>query len=320
MMFVWLLLTISCTNQTTPIENVTIGISKSVTSSLDVIAENKGFFAKEGLNVTIKEFPSGKIAMEYLFDNKIDIASSAGYPVVTNSFKRNDFQVVATVGSSVNDNEIIVRKDTGVITVGDLKGKRIGVMQGSMTQYVLDLLLMKNGLNKNDVTIIYDDKPNNLITRLVSADLDALCVLGDNIDKACNALNGECIRFTEENLVRITTCVSALRTKTRQNPILFQKLIRAYIRAEEYVRANPDESLAIVAKRFNRDKAEMVKHWKPHMFHVTLAQSLLIDLESLAKWQMDNRLITATTAPNYMNFIYFDALEKIDPSRVTIVH
>jgi ABC-type nitrate/sulfonate/bicarbonate transport system substrate-binding protein len=302
-----------------PPEPVIIGLAPSLTSALDVVAESQGFFAAEGLAVTLREFPSGKVAMDALFEKKVDLASSAGFPVVTNSFVRDDFRIVATVGSGVNDNEVVARSDAGIRTIRDLKGKRVGVMKGSMTQYVLDLLLLQNGLTIGDVTVSFGT-PDQLADALGAKELDAVCVLGAAVDKARAAAGPGAAVFRDENLVRITTCVTALRTTIDQRPGAIAKVLRAYIRAERFVRENPDRALEIVAARFKREVAAAKKHWKPNMFRVALGQALLIDLEGLARWQIDSEVTTAAQIPNYADFVHLAALREIDSNRVSIVH
>ena len=301
-----------------PPEPVIIGLAPSLTSTLDIVAASQGFFAGEGLAVTIRELPSGKAAMEELFERNVDLASSAGFPVVTNSFVRSDFLIFATVGSGVNDNEIVARADAGIRTIRDLKGKRVGVMKGTMTQYVLDLLLLQNGLTSKDVTVSFGS-PDGLAAALGAKDLDAVCVLGAAVDKALAAAGTGATVFRDETLVRITTCVTALRATIEQRPGMLAKVVRAYIRAERFVRENPDRALEIVAARFKRDAVAARSHWKPQMFRVTLGQALLIDLESLARWQIDSGL-TGARIPNYADFVHYTTLRQIDPERVSIVH
>jgi hypothetical protein len=57
--------------------------------------------------------------------------------IVHQSFKRNDFQVVANVSTLPNVNQIVTRKDSGISTAKNLINKRIGIAQGTMPQYVL---------------------------------------------------------------------------------------------------------------------------------------------------------------------------------------
>ena len=60
--------------------------------------------------------------------------------------------------------------------------------------------------------------------------------------------------------------------------------------------------------------------WAKTDFHLKLAQDLLILMEDEAKWYIRNKLTPDTNLPNYLDFMYIDGLEKIEPSAVTIIH
>ena len=43
-------------------------------------------------------------------------------------------------------------------------------------------------------------------------------------------------------------------------------------------------------------------------------------MEREAKWAMRNNLVEKGEVPNYLDSFYFDALDKVKPEAVTIVH
>jgi NitT/TauT family transport system substrate-binding protein len=63
------------------------------------------------------------------------------------------------------------RQDSGIKSVKDLKGKKVGVTRGGIHEVLLDAELGQNGLSAKDVTIVY----------LAFADLNQ-ALLGKNID------------------------------------------------------------------------------------------------------------------------------------------
>jgi NitT/TauT family transport system substrate-binding protein len=56
------------------------------------------------------------------------------------------------------------------------------------------------------------------------------------------------------------------------------------------------------------------------MFELSLDQSLLINTEDEARWAIKNNLIDKTEIPNYLDYIYIDALEEVKPEAVGIIH
>jgi NitT/TauT family transport system substrate-binding protein len=86
------------------IEKIVLGAETVPHSSPVWIAENKGYFRGQGLEVEIKEFESGRTALRSMLNAEgIDIATAAQTPVVLNSFSRNDYAIVAGMVYSDND-------------------------------------------------------------------------------------------------------------------------------------------------------------------------------------------------------------------------
>jgi len=89
-------------------EKVTIGISAtSILPSMIHIAEEKGYFLEQGIDVVIEGFPTGKAAMEATFNGEVDMGTVADTPIVFNSFERDDFAVFATIMDSAQAYKVL---------------------------------------------------------------------------------------------------------------------------------------------------------------------------------------------------------------------
>ena len=74
-----------------------------------------------------------------------------------------------------------------------------------------------------------------------------------------------------------------------------------------------------MAERLRLDEIYLDSTWAKCTFSVTLEQQLLLIMEEQARWMIENRLTGRTAFPNYLNFIYPDALEAVKPKSVTII-
>ena len=93
---------------------ITIGVEQSSLLALMMIAEDQGMFSKQGVDVAVKYYTTGKLALGGMFSGEVEFATPAETPIVFTSFERMDFSIVATIGSSDNDQAIIARKDRGI--------------------------------------------------------------------------------------------------------------------------------------------------------------------------------------------------------------
>ena len=111
---------------------IILGCETSLVTSPVWIAENKGYFQEEGLNVKIKEFGSGRTALRTMLnEGKLDMVTVAQTPVMFNSFNRNDYAIIAAMVYSDDDVKILARQDKGIRSPSDLRGKKMGVTKGS---------------------------------------------------------------------------------------------------------------------------------------------------------------------------------------------
>src|SRR5512135_1873787 len=78
-----------------PLEKIVLGTQAIVQLSPVWLAENKGYFQEEGLQVEIREFTSGQAALETMLTEKgVGLATASQTPVIFNSFHRNDYAII----------------------------------------------------------------------------------------------------------------------------------------------------------------------------------------------------------------------------------
>jgi ABC-type nitrate/sulfonate/bicarbonate transport system substrate-binding protein len=183
-----------------------------------------------------------------MLNDELDISESSIFALVSNSFSRRDFKICTVVAIAGNDNMIIARKDKGIRKIEDLKGKKVGVLKGGFPQYVLDLMLLNANLDPKKIIQVSEE--NDVLYKLLSSGkLDAVCMYGGWIDKATKVLKENAILFHDENLVRVTVVHAGKSRKFDSNPELYSRVLKAYIKAEEYIKNNPEATLKAVVDR-----------------------------------------------------------------------
>jgi ABC-type nitrate/sulfonate/bicarbonate transport system substrate-binding protein len=126
-----------------PPEPMTIAANtRYVGTSLVFVAHVKGYFANEGLNVTVQPYTTGKSALDATLERRADLATVADIPIMFAVTKGQPVSIVATIAMVERDPGIIGRKDKGVLTLANLNGKRIGVTLGTSGHFVLDAFLI----------------------------------------------------------------------------------------------------------------------------------------------------------------------------------
>jgi len=299
-------------------EKVTIGISKSFLSIPVYVAKAQGYFAEEGLDVTIKEYGSGKKAMQRLFAGEVEISTVADLPVVFNSFKRKDFCIFATFAYSYHFVKIIARKDKGIRTGADLRGKKVGTNRGTSSHFFLGVFLIHNHLSISEVEMI-NIRTVDLPDALKNNEVDAISVWQPYAQKAMKLLKHNAIELPSSEIYRTTFNFAVMKSFTNEHPEILKRFLRAMDKAVPFIKKNRERSQDIIVETFKLDKDTARAAWVDLVFGISLEQSLLIEWDEIARWAIENNFVHKKTLPNYLNFIYLDVLEAVRPESITII-
>jgi ABC-type nitrate/sulfonate/bicarbonate transport system substrate-binding protein len=135
-------------------QEVTIAVSRASLSLPVWVADSLKLFANEGLPVTTRECVGGHRCIKLMLDGEVPLATAAEMPVMLNSLARSDFAIVATFVTSKRDIKLIARRSAGIKTASDLRGKRLGTVQGTSAHYFLDGLLLFNAIDPHGVELV----------------------------------------------------------------------------------------------------------------------------------------------------------------------
>jgi len=301
-----------------PAEKVTIAYSATTDAVLAEVAHIRGYYREEGLEAVSHMHPYGKPALKEVLEGKADFATVAETPVMFAIMKGEQISIIATIQTSRKVNAIIARKDKGILTPGDLKGRKIAATLGTTSDFFLDAILATHGISKKTVEII-DLKAEEITAALSKGDVEAASAFSAYISLAQRELGSRGITFYDENIYTSTFNVVTKQEFIRKNPEKVKKMLRALVKAEEFIKQNPEEARKIVAGFSGTDIAIVHDIWANTSFSVSLDQSLLLALEDESRWAIKQGLTSSAKAPNYLDFIYLDGLTSVKPNAVRIL-
>jgi taurine transport system substrate-binding protein len=154
----------------------TIRIGYQSFPSGDLIVKNSRWLEETLPNYNIKwtKFDSGADVNTAFIAKELDFGALGSSPVARGlSAPLNIPYKVAFVLDVAGDNEALVaRNGSGINTIAELKGKRIGTPFASTAHYSLLAALSQNGLSTNDVQLV-DLQPQAILAAFDRGDIDA---------------------------------------------------------------------------------------------------------------------------------------------------
>lgn len=301
-----------------PREKITIAYTAAFDAVLVHIAFAKGFFAEEGLDAVPQPHAFGKPALESVLEGKADLAAVGDTPFVFAVMNGKQITTIATILASNRNNAIIARKDRGIAKPSDLAGKNIGVTFGTTGDFFLYSFLRFHGIDEKQVRRI-DMKPGDMVEALGAGKVDAVSAWSPFQQLIQKNLGTNGVVFSAEKVYTETFCIAATQEYVNRNPETIKKVLRTLIKAESFVNRHPEEARRLVVEFTKADKAILRDAWDVFTFSVALDQGLLVDFEEQTRWVLRNRLTTRQDMPNYLDFIYDNALRSVKPPAVSIV-
>ncbi len=298
---------------TGPIEKFTIADVRSV---LNTIAKEKGFFAENGLDAQVKDFASGPVGIDALLSGEIDVSPSADFVGVSKIYDHKNLRILAQL-SKENVLYVIGRKDKGINKPEDLKGKTIGITEKSIAEFFFSQFLTANNLSPQEVTAV-NLAPDELTAQLEKGQIDAVLTWEPFVYRIKKELGDNASIWSAQGDQRFFLLAYSTDRFIKDHPVIIERYLNAMNETAQYIKNNPAEAKAIIAKNYY-DDAYMQYFWGSEDYDVRLEQALLPELEREARFLMANKLTNQTEVPNFVNFIYFDALEKIKPEAITII-
>ena len=209
------------------------------------IARAKGYFKDEGLDITLTKVEDPKDRFTALAGQQLDGLVSTLDTMTLYWKSETPFVAIVGLDDSSGGDGILVRKEKNIASVKDLKGHTIGVNVGSVSHFMLDFLLQKDGLSDADVTLV-KMKQGDVPAAISAARIDAGVTWEPHLSKAATDENVSILITSKETPGLIVDVMILRKDVLAANKGVGAKLARAWNKAVEYAKASPDDAAKLM--------------------------------------------------------------------------
>ena len=223
------------------------------------IAEQRGYFKEEGLNVEIVDFAGGSAALRAVVGGSADVVSGAYKHTINLQANRQFFTAFVLQGRAPAIS-LGVSSKAKYQSPADLKGMKIGVSApGSSTNMMVTYFLTKNGMKASDVSFIGVGTGNAALAAIRSGQIDAL----SNVDPVMTMLEqkGDVKIIADTRTLEGTNkvfggpmpagCLYAPEDFVKKNPNTVQALTNAMVKALRWLQqAGPSDIIRTVPEAY----------------------------------------------------------------------
>ena len=199
--------------------------------------------------IDYSNFASGQMVVEALNGGSLDFGNMSEIPPVFAAASTiQSFKQVAVLHGDVNNQVVLVPRDSAVKTLEGLKGKRVGYVRATTSQYFLVRMLQSVGLSWADISPIPMGVSDGLAA-FSNGQLDAWAIYGSPIQRAMATEGAQILKtalgFLSGNYI-LTAHVDSLADPAKTK--LIGEYLRLLTRAYAWTDAHLPEWASVVAK------------------------------------------------------------------------
>jgi NitT/TauT family transport system substrate-binding protein len=208
------------------------------------IAKDQGYFADEGLDVTLTN-------VENPSDRFVALAAGQLNGLVTtldtlSQYCNADTPFKAVFGLDESSGGDGIVANAGITSVADLKGKNIGVNKGTVSNFLLEYVLKQNDMSDADVNLI-NMSQGDVPAALAAGRIDAGVTWEPHLSKAVD--NGATLVMNSSETPGLIVDIFVLpQNVIDEHPEAVAGLVNAWNKSIDFLKANPDQGAEIMSK------------------------------------------------------------------------
>src|SRR5450432_4180983 len=248
-----------------------VGFNAWIGSIAFFVAQEKGFFKDEGLDVQTKTFSSPGDGLKPLLGGDLDTVLSTADSVLTVLDKApGQLKVVYLTDTSAGADAILAKKD--IADIKGMKGRKVAATLGQCNQLLLEKALEKAGLTDKDIQLV-NMNPDDAGAAFAAGKIDVAVTWEPWITKVSGEKTGHVI-FSSKETPNLILDVLAVSTKTTsKKPAETRAFLKALNRGYEFVQQHTDEA-AVLAGKALEQKPDEVKAMLPKVMLYSPAKNL----------------------------------------------
>ncbi|AOY77490.1 ABC transporter substrate-binding protein [Clostridium formicaceticum] len=254
-------------------EKAKIKLAAQATSGqvFQFLAEDKGYLEEEGIDVELVYINNGSDAFSALSSGQVDVISTygTGGPLIqiANGQEFTIFGGYMIIGAT----PVFAMPDTVYNSVEDFRGKKIAIMRGGTPDIVLKGILYDAGFDlEKDVTFVEMKRNPDVMEAVRNGEVDFGAV-STGFELQIAEAGMKIVLWPDELWPNHSCCRMIAKTSwLEENPEAAQKLLRAYLRAEEAMQEDMDRVVALTVENLDMT-VETAKSFllSPHMIYET---------------------------------------------------
>jgi NitT/TauT family transport system substrate-binding protein len=297
-------------------ERVHLAQNQSPISGVSIVALRNGFFAKNGLDVAVSNFTTGKQCLDTVMGGAADVATTAEAPTTAAAMSGQKIAFLARTEYSYI--KTLTATAAGIDKFADLQNKRVAFTAGTGGEvYTMELLKAAN-LGKDQVTFV-NLRPQDMVAALSSGSIDAYNTWEPHITNGLKALGNKARLLDTKGIYAETFNIVVMQDYLQRKPEIVTGFLKALVEAEAWMKTYREAAIKLVADFANMPLDDLSPLWDEFVFQVALDERTLDVLNAHASWRLaTGNHPPGAVMPDWRTVIFTAPLRSVAPEKVTL--
>ncbi len=285
-------------------EIVAYGVIDPQISAQQIIADKKGFFKEEGLNVTNKLVQAGGDISPLISGGTAQVSFESPYTDIAVAANGVGVKIVAPMADIGNTQCVVASKDSGIVNAKDLEGKRIGMAPGSGVLIAIRNMCKDLGVDVNKIQFV-SLSPSDQLAAMEHGDIDAMACwepwVGNAQKSGGKLLFSGLKSYLEDKQGDVSwlsfyTTMQVTDSFLKEHPDEVKAMLRALKKATDFINEHPDEAAEIIAKETQLDVPQVKEIMGKNKYSMVFDDHFVQACDEMAGFMLEMKNIPSKPA------------------------
>ena len=255
------------------------------------------------VKVTYTEFESGPPENESFAAGHQDLGVMGNVPAISGIAAGQELYIIGIAYNGEKTIGIVVQNNSDIKEISELRGKKIGIVIGSIAQDYLNAMLENSGLKIEDVNLI-NLGVSELEGALSTGQVDAVAIWNPTMIKISKTGTGKILAdgtgvYAGENVI------VANKQYVAENPDIVKIFMTQYARAVKELLDHFEQYAVEYTEITGLSDEILIETWENCNFPVVMTEKDQQELEQTAKFLYEQNLIgSEVEIKNYLDFSF----------------
>lgn len=302
------------------------GVNDLQISAAQIIADKKGFFKEEGLDIECVYMLNVPEIAAIMANGEAKIACANNYSTPTWVLNGANCVTIAPTANMGGTQCLLLRKDISIDSAKDLEGLKMGMVPGS-TQYVTFMNMCRD-LDVDPTTI--ESVPLQFadqLSALSQGQIDIMAVPEPWVTKAQEEAGAQLLCSGTESYIKgaegevvwcnMYACINVQKDWMDNNKETIKKILLAIEKATKFINENREEAVTILAKQIGMSEEDTAKIMEENVYVYGVDDEYVDTSIALEEFMVGEKITPGGKSLPFKDYHDFSILREVSPESYT---